>query len=85
MPDALPRAPVDDHPHQPATCAAVLCPKRDTSKNDDEDIWKAQQEDSVVQSLYDKVMETEEAVENSSTKFTVHCQGNLYLTVFVNY
>lgn len=45
--DVLSLAPVDDH--QLATCAVVLRSKRDTSKMlqvTDEDIWKAQQEDS---------------------------------------
>lgn len=52
----------------------VLLSKRDTYRNlqmTDEDIWKAQQEDSVIQTLYDAIMEKGELVENASTKFTV--------------
>lgn len=52
----------------------VLLSKRDTYRNlqiTDEDIWNAQQEDSVIQTLYDAIMEKGEVVENASTKFTV--------------
>lgn len=72
--DALSRATVSDPQHQLATCAAVLRLKKDTSKNlhiTDEDIWKAQQEDSIIQDLYDKIMETGEVLESPTTKYTV--------------
>lgn len=60
--------------NQHVTCAAVLRSKRDTSKSlhiTDVDIWKAQQEDSSIQDLYNKIMKTGEITENSTTKLTV--------------
>nr|XP_054598745.1 uncharacterized protein LOC129163840 [Nothobranchius furzeri] len=59
VPDALSRAPVDLN--QIPTCAAVLGSLKDSSPElhiTDEDIWKAQQMDPDIQSLYEKIIET---------------------------
>lgn len=74
VPDALSKAPVNDYHSQPATCAVVLWFKRETTRNlqvMDMDIWKAQQEDPDVQSLYEKIMETGEVMVKPTTKYTV--------------
>lgn len=61
VPDALSRAPVNIN--QSPTCAAVLRSMKDTSpylQLTDEDIWKAQQTDPDVQSLYEKKSQKQE-------------------------
>lgn len=76
VPDALSKAPVNDYHSQPATCAVVLWFKRETTRNlqvMDMDIWKAQQKDPDVQSLYEKIMETGEVMVK--TDHRVHRPG----------
>ena len=76
VPDALSRAPADQvNSEFPPTCATVLSSKRDSPKEEfpvsDETIWKAQQDDTEIQAIYQKILEDGEQIVNSTTKLTI--------------
>ncbi len=75
VPDALSRAPVENPGFPLPICATMLSNRNDISQIlqiSDEEIWRAQQCDPEIQSLYMTIMDTgQPIVVNATTTFTV--------------